>query len=55
VIKEIVTLIKAIAMKHHEKNEEPDEEPKYLITHLEREIRMLLSDVLKQTPVSKIS
>jgi hypothetical protein len=33
-------------MKHHERNEDQEEEPKYLITHLEREILMKLSDLL---------
>jgi len=33
-------------MKHHEKNEEHEEEPKYHITHLEREILMKLSELL---------
>ena len=47
-IERIVKLIKAIAMKHHERNEEPEEEPKYLITHLEKEILMKLSDILQQ-------
>jgi hypothetical protein len=47
-IEKIVKLIKAIAMKHRERNEEPDEVPKYLITHLEKEILMKLSDILQQ-------
>jgi hypothetical protein len=47
-IERIVKLIKAIAMKHKERNEEPDEEPKYLITHLEKEIIVKLSEILQQ-------
>jgi hypothetical protein len=47
-IERIVKLIKAIAMKHRERNEEPEEEQKYLITHLEREILMKLSEALQQ-------
>jgi len=34
-------------MKHHERNEEHDEEPKYLITHFEKEIRMKLNELLQ--------
>jgi len=33
-------------MKHHERNEDKKEEPKYLITHLEREIIMKLEELL---------
>jgi hypothetical protein len=45
-INQFIKLIKALLMKHHERNEEPDVQPKYLITHLEREILMKLAELL---------
>lgn len=51
-IKELVNIIKALTMKHHEDHEDHEDHeehqvvPKYLLTKLEREIIMKLTELL---------